>query len=116
MFFVPELPNSLIPFIVPVVGVERFFTTLLVTVTFTALLKLYIPSMPPVDVTAVQLNPSIVFPFAVQLVGLVVFIPRHEPDAPLRVIFVIEFPLVVTVVGEPVSMITSVPVPAKGTL
>ena len=50
---------------------------------------------------------------AIKFVGLVVLIMRHDPDKPLLVMPEMELPLAVAVVGEPVSIMIWVPVPAR---
>src|SRR5687767_7860790 len=69
--------------------------------------------MPPVDVVDVQLNPSTIFPVKVIFVGLVVLIILHDPEAPVRLIEETVLLSTVAFVGDPVSIITWVPVPAK---
>ena len=67
----------------------------------------------PVDAAADQLNPSMVLLLQFQVDGLDVLIPLQLPLAPVLVRFDKLLLLVFAVPGEPVSIITCVPVPAS---
>ena len=71
------------------------------------------PSIEPVDAVLVQLIPSIVLPVALNVEGLVVFRILQLPEAPVRDKFEMVLLLALAVVGDPVSIITLVPVPAR---
>ena len=89
-----ELPFSLMPFIVPAAGMDRFLIILPLNVLLCPVPVLIIPSIEPVDTAAVKLIPSIVLVLNVPVTALPTEIPLRVPLAAAFVTIDIELLLI----------------------